>query len=112
MSDWMLLYLWTRLDAVQDLLTAVGAFGVFAITLALIPILGEGVFNEWKGRLIRALIAIFAVFLVATAIPTKSDMAIIVGGKFALDAARSETAKEVSSEVLEAIRAQLRKASK
>jgi hypothetical protein len=50
--------------------------------------------------------------LAAVVVPTQKDMAIIVGGKFALDAARSPEGKEVRGLVYDAIMKQLRESAK
>ena len=110
MSDWMLLYLWTRLDALQ----AAGLVMLVAGFAAAVVAFGMGM-SESDDMLIRIgkrLIVVPVIgAMLAITVPNKTDLAIIVGGKIALDAGRSETAKEVGREVLDAVRAQLKKAA-
>lgn len=109
MSDVLLLYLFTRLDA----LIVLGGIGVFLGAISLFgafmycSVEYDSPYPHWRKHLaaIAAFVAVLAV------VPSKSDMAIIVGGKIALDAGRSETGQDVAGEVLEAIRAQLRRAA-
>ncbi len=48
---------------------------------------------------------------IGAVIPDKTGMAIIAGGKLAIEAAKTETGREVGQEVLAAIRGQLKKAA-
>ena len=110
MTDILFLYLFTRLDALISL------FGFLAF-IAVISCLGamffygierDELYPHWRKH-----VAIFiACMTLVTVIPSKSDMAIIVGGKIALDAARSDTGQEIAGEVMAAIRAQLKEAAK
>lgn len=109
MTDILLLYLFTRLDA----LIALSGFIAFASAVTCLGAMmfygveRDRLYPHWKKH-----VAIFvACIALTTAIPSKSDMAIIVGGKIALDVGRSETAQEIGQEVVDAIRAQLRKAA-
>lgn len=109
MTDVLLLYLFTRLNALISL------FGFLAV-IAAISCLGamffygierDELYPHWRKH-----VAVFiACITLVTVIPSKSDMAIIVGGKIALDVGRSETAQKVGQEVLDAIRAQLKRAA-
>lgn len=59
----------------------------------------------------RKLVAALGVLLtIAIAVPSQKDLAIIVGGRFALEAARSPEAREVGGLVMDAVRATLRSA--
>lgn len=141
MTDVLLLYLFTRLDIVVRLfsLVCVVAFVAFCVA-TFVRLVARNEMASAQAMLDespapferdhrRALAqhknthqlarrfstcagVVFALsLLVAVAVPSKQDFAIIVGGKIALDVGRSETAQEVGQEVLDAIRAQLKKAS-
>lgn len=131
MNDVLLLYLFTRLDAINvlALVLAMGG-GVAAVAAAMTAWAKEDTAEIWarepenpryKNRMasaaaLRAKIRPLAIFafafaVVTVAIPSKTDVAVIVGGKIALDVGRSETAQEVGQEVVDAIRAQLKKAA-
>lgn len=110
MSDVLLLYLFTRLDA----LIGLGVLGaVMAVATGLAAMMFYGIENDemyphWRKHAV-AMVAFVALVVIT---PSKSDMAIIVGGKIALDAARSDTGQEIAGEVMAAIRAQLKEAAK
>lgn len=110
MSDVLLLYLFTRLDA----LIGLGAIGaVMAVVtgfgaMMFYSVEHDEMYPHWRKH--AAALAAFVALIVIT--PSKSDMAIIVGGKIALDAARSDTGQEIAGEVVAAIRAQLKEAAK
>ncbi len=57
-------------------------------------------------------VACFAGALFTAAVPSQQGMAIIVGGKLAIDAAKTDTGKEIGAEVVAAIRKQLQEAAK
>lgn len=117
MSDVLMLYLFTRLDifvvgaAIVGMMLGVGIL-FLAVCIDDAKTFGETAKASSMRRMqVRLLWASVIPMLVFIALPSKSDMAIIVGGKIALDASRTDTAKEVGQEVLNAIRAQLEKAT-
>ncbi len=123
MSDILLLYLVTRAGAIGSLFGNVaiailmfGAFGLLARGVwisDLVP--GDEEAAAWRQwRRIAVCLAVMAATsgFLGVAIPNSKDMAIIIGGKIALDAARSETSQEIGAEVLAAVRAQLKAAAK
>lgn len=117
MSDILLLYAFTRLDALHSLLN--GELLGFTLTVAFSLVVASALapvefknsapkMRKWgKGLLIVSAIGVALHALV----PNRTDMAIIVGGKIALDVGRSETAKEIGNEVMGAVRATLRQAA-
>ncbi len=112
MSDVFLLYLFMRLDAIRILAIVVFVLGLLFLVPSVLHADDEG-WVPGKLKLVKraAAVPIIAV-IVSVGVPSKSEMAIIVGGKIALDAARTDTAREVGSEVLAAIRAQLKNSAK
>lgn len=132
MSDVLLLYLFTRLDALG---VALGLLEVLSLIWAVVLFIMAMNYRNAsadryhvsetkesaarKNELAPTLLVwakrmgfAFALVLVGDVVlPKKNDMAIIVGGKIALDVSRSDTAKEIGAEVLDAIRAQLKKAA-
>lgn len=110
MSDWMLLYAFTRLDALGALFGAASAACAAGIWAGcMFGFVGNKPAGFVWAKVAGVGLALSA--LLAAAIPSRADMAIIVGGKIALDASRTDTAKEIGGEVLDAIRAQLKKAA-
>ena len=112
MSDVFLLYLFTRLDAfgaAMQMLAFVSAFAAFVLTIGSLveP-------EDFPAKHMRnPVLAIFCVSaFLALATPSKTDMAIIVGGKLAIDAARTPEAKELAGELYEAVMYQLKAAQK
>ena len=107
--DIFLLYLFTRVDAIQGLF--------FALTLISgVFIFGTGMFaamscseyeknvREWCRTALKKwtwLPVLCATLTVAT--PTQKDLAIIVGGHFAIEAAQSDTAKKIYSIVTDTL---------
>ena len=110
MSEVFLLYLFTRLDAISGFLT-IGCF--FSFVIGFTAALMHAVEFEISPRLFKWMGVACVVFgLAAVFVPTQKDMAIIVGGKFAIDAARSPEGKQVRGLVYDAIMKQLRESAK
>jgi hypothetical protein len=116
MSEVLLLYVFTRLDAARVLLAVTITIAPFFVLIMSMVASDHDTFGrkEKEAKLLRArnwIIGLFAFAAIGVVIlPTKTDMAIIVGGKLTIDIARSDTAKEIGNEVLAAVRAQLKKA--
>ena len=93
MSDLFLLYLFTRLDILQGLFTFFTVvLGIVNVVLTAV-VLFEGINSPTvRGRLRWLWIGFVVAVLGTAAIPSKADMAVIVGGKFAIDIARSDKA--------------------
>lgn len=110
MSDVLLLYLFTRADAISSTFVFMAmASGLGGLLSLMFGSIDE---NEKLMSIGKASIAIcLAATSVYLVVPDKNDIAIIVGGKYALDVGRSDTGKAVAGEVLDAIRAQLRLAA-
>lgn len=114
MTDYLLLYLFTRLDSLRIVIV------VATIALAVLQVLsffaisdGDGVGalkdnKTWGRSLIVSLFLVMGI----VAIPSSKDLAIIVGGKIAADAVRSPEAAEIGGLVYDAIRQKLKEAAK
>lgn len=103
--DILLLYLFAQVDQI------IGVFGFFAVLFgmataimaALYLFATEGGSRSKDVENLRPLrrwfiitgIACFCCTLIATLVPSQKGIAIIVGGHFALEATRSETAKKI-----------------
>jgi len=110
MTDVLLLYLFTRVDV----LVTVGIIGavvtsVIGVAICVIHVSDyDEMYPHWR-RLAAALAAFVAL---AVVVPDQKSLAIIVGGKVALDAARSPEAQEIGGLVLDAIRSTLKEPAK
>lgn len=121
MNDLLLLYLFTRLDALQGLLIA-AIVVVILLSVFLFMFGAENGFFAYdhegkekaafyrRAKYLAGMVSLCASMVVL--IPSKQDAAIMVGGWYAIKAARSEQGQELAGEVLAAIRAQLREAAK
>jgi hypothetical protein len=101
--DIFLLYLFTRVD---NFIAAAAIVWILAgLFLFLCLIFSPIIIGEWEdeGKLHKAIVAakkplmwIFGICLfISLMIPTKKDMAIIVGGHLAIEAVQSDAAKKV-----------------
>jgi len=121
MSNYWLLYWFTRLDNVYGLFQAIIAAAViggmvivfFIIFGSVNPITpGE---KEAKAKALgyvhHAVITLLIGIAGVTLLPTQKDMALIIGGKFAIDAATSPKAEKMSNALYDAVMAQLKKAA-
>lgn len=100
MSDVLLLYLFTRVDAML----------LAAIIILIVGIAGS--FMYWSETLNSPPRWLLAVVICAglsvVFVPSQKSLAIIIGGSFVLDAARSDEAKEIGGLVLDAVRRTLK----
>lgn len=133
MNDVLLLYLFTRLDAISDTFSVLAALCFFlAIVLAAIAAScylqdpddfdselfkkkarrDNAVAPYWRRKALIAAAVAFVFGLLNTFTPRSNDIAIIVGGKIALDAARSDKGQEMAGAVYDAILAKLKEAAK
>ena len=110
-SDVILLYLFTRLDSINAFFTIVavvsGFIGIGTIGLGHLEGNKQSIAVAKKMLIVSAISGVLSILA-----PTKTDVAVIVGGKFAIDAGRSETGKALAADVLAAIRAQLESVAK
>lgn len=108
MTDVLLLYLFTRVNVLLVLATL--AMVASAMMCFFIPMYRDIEFGERpSAKAIRApLVGMAIAVSVLLLVPSKSDLAIIIGGKVALDAARSDEAKEIGGLVLDAVKRTLR----
>ena len=97
--DIFLLYLFTRVDAIRGACAFIG----FSASIAALSIvmfrsceMGEDLADAMRGWPKRLLFVVLPAFISAMVlVPSRSDLAIIVGGKLAVDGLQSETAKKV-----------------
>lgn len=112
MLEIVVLYLFTRVD---DLRFALGWCIALTIVIAAMRAVAIGSksdsgdeFNDIRAASWWKFVVIFLMFVsMKVAVPSKVDMAIIVGGKLAVDAVRSETAEKVLLLVNETLDEQL-----
>jgi len=109
-NEYFLLYLFTRLGVLTQLLAfsfAIGAVG----SVACYWLLHAEQINCSGPR--RIAIWMFFVGLAGSIIvPSKQDVAIILGGKMAIDIANSQEVSDVSKKILQAINKKLDEAAK
>lgn len=121
MSEILLLYLFTRVDAMREL-AVLAMVGFSLLTIAgsagyLIAKYDRLCGSEALAGALRKPLKIVAVCAciaaaASVATPSQKDLAIIVGGSYVIEAARSDKAKEVGGLVYDAIVKQLKEASK
>ncbi len=102
MNETLMLYLFTRINAVHGVIVV--GLSVMAVSLLVwnmhryieeeLPITVPVVWRVVAGVAVAVLVFF----------PSQKDLAIIVGGTYALEAARSPEAKELSGLVLDAVR--------
>lgn len=119
MNELFLLYLWTRLDAVHELLDVLVGVSLVAFPFTLLigaairdlnsddtPMHDLGV--KMHSSYAKTLIAIFVVGSVLVALlPTKKDVAIIAGGWLVKEASQSEIAKNIGEKTYRLIQGKL-----
>ena len=121
MNDILLLYLVTRAGAIGSLFgglafiaAVAGAVTLFILALNISDNATEGegpaAWKFWRKVAAGFVMTTIIFGFLHAAIPSNKDIAIIIGGKIALDAARTETGQEIGAEVLAAVRAQLKAA--
>ena len=106
MNEALLLYLFTRVDVIHGAAVVLLILGGAALLLwQMIEHADTGKFpviQRWKWVVLSTLIA------TVLFVPRQKDLAIIIGGTYALEAARSPEAKEIGGLVLDVVRAQLK----
>lgn len=111
MTDILLLYLFTRLDVLTALLKVSLVIGVVAgggvLFFACMTASEQDDCSWVKKYAPRGAVALILLAVLHVATPSSKDLAIIVGGKIAVDAIRSPQAQEMSQMVLEAVRKKL-----
>lgn len=111
MSEYFLLYLFTRLDLVGAAFCICGIF------------LGAGAAAAWMNSSIaadkatekiakRLTIAAAACVFACLVIPSQKDVAMIVGGKLALDISRSQPVQDLASKIYNIVNKKLDEAAK
>ena len=110
MNETFLLYLFTRLDALNTVLFVFVFCLAFAAGMAVLAVFIEGA--QFKPLAITTTAALLFFTLLAVAVPTQKDVAIIVGGSMAISAAKSPQAQEIGGLVYDAIKKQLKEAAK
>lgn len=101
--DVFLLYLWTRLDALQTVAFGAAlclAMAIFAILMSEGDVLESDGGKKWVKRfVIVGFVGIFAVVI----IPSKKDAALMLAGYSVIEIARSETAGRLASKSVQLI---------
>ena len=110
MNEYFLLYLFTRLGAIKEFFSILTAVTGFSVGVLYDALYFEQI--DLKGlRRLSVPLFIFGCFG-AILVPTKQDVAIILGGKMAIDVARSQEVSDVSKKILQAINKKLDEAGK
>ncbi len=104
--EYFLLYVWLKLDALQIFLSllalgSIGAALVFAIMGA--DDYGDNRQHFYK-KSVKSLITCIVLAGSAFMLPSSKDIAYIVGGKLAMDVARSDVVGEMASDTLQIMR--------
>ncbi len=106
MNETLLLYLFTRIDTFIAIATLGGIVGVAALAIwNIIRSTERGIPPRvplWAG------VALSFALAITLFVPSQKNLAIIIGGTYALEAARSPEAKELGGLVLDVVRAQLK----
>ena len=106
MNEALLLYLFTRVDVIHGvavILLIISSAGL--LLWQMVEHADTGKFpkiQRWKWMVLAVL------FAITLLVPRQKDLAIIIGGTYALEAARSPEAKELGGMVLDVVRAQLK----
>jgi hypothetical protein len=110
MNDVLLLYLFTRVDTFIGMASTTLGIGslIYAFSIAFRKI--EMDLPPWRPRMCGVIATCLLTIILF--VPSQKDLAIIVGGKYALDAVRSPQAAELSGLVMDAVRATLKNATK
>lgn len=114
MSELFLLYLFTRLDDVRLFLVLFVLLSAFVVFLCFVPFQLESDLTErpeyWAKVGKRWYVAGMVAAVAFVAVPSSNQLAVIVGGKFVIDAAKSDKAQELGGALYDAVMAQLKKA--
>lgn len=95
----VLLYLWLKIDAIGLMFGIAGAFcflGAFVSAMEKSTSYGDAG-KLWGRRIKQFLISAPLLFVLATIIPSKTDIAILVGASVALDMAKSPEGVKVGT---------------
>ena len=97
--DIFLLYLFTRVDSLKEMLTFVlilgGIGGGFLVAFGGFSYRDDEIKAFREKWLNKYLLLTCAMMVLSVATPRQKDLAIIIGGHFAIEAAQSGTAKKV-----------------
>lgn len=117
MSEIMLLYLFTRVDKIIAIVGMLG--GLFLIIGFITAMTADCAYDitkaEKKSAFRRAKITALCaipVFFLCALIPTQKDLSIIVGGKMAIDIARSEPVTDLAKKLYKLVDKKLDEATK
>ena len=98
MNDILLLYLFTRVDVIQGLLIAIAILGGAILLISGLHFGFELKLVKWWSFVKWKVLPIYvSVLLVSVLVPSQKDLAIIVGGHYAIAAAKSETAEKIKN---------------
>jgi len=121
MSDWFLLYLLTRVDALKMALEFMSFLSVIVWVFILaahaaIVIHSEGFGLEERCALKKAtkfvVSASIVIWVLAAVTPSRNDIIFIVGGSALIEAAQSDRAKSIGSKTLDVVEKYLDDAAK
>lgn len=100
-----LLYLWTRLDAIQGLLITASIFlGIGALFSCIFRTFPDEVISAKAGEYTKPLIRwLVVVALIAATVPSKQDALFILAGTGVIEVAKSETAGRLASKSVQLI---------
>lgn len=108
MSDVLLLYLFTRVDVLLAVCAFVVLIAVFGIAVACIFRFDSWGDEGWPVFFRPAVIALCVAGAVLLVVPDQKSLAIMIGGKVAIDAARSPDAQEIGDLLVDRIKDVLR----
>lgn len=107
-NAWLWLYLFTRLDPLHTFFVVIAGFSGFMLFLGGVGlVVNDDIGKFFASQIRRAVIGLSMGLLFILAVPTKSDMALILGGHFGLQAATSEPVTETADKVYRMIQKEL-----
>lgn len=111
MSEYFLLYLFSKLDTFQAFFVG-GALLSTMVFIALLTDLEQENVQKNKPRIAFAKVAFFVCVVLAVLVPNQKEAAMIVGGKMAIDIAKSEAVTDLSKKIFAVVNKKLDEAAK
>lgn len=113
--DIFLLYLWTRLDSIDSVISILFFVGLISTAICAIALgiaantdgLDDPLTEVWKSNGLRLAKYTLAIMLIGVIIPSQKDAAIIAGGWAVKQVATSEGAQQLSSKTFALINGKL-----
>lgn len=112
MSEYFLLYLFTRLDVVGAMLTLSGLTLLVVTPVVWIAAIEDDsgtTLKRFAKRITFAAVVCWTLFAIT---PSQKDVALIVGGKLALDISRSQPVQDLASKIYNIVNKKLDEAAK